>query len=85
MAGPVPDAPGLWVASGCNGSGFSSSLALGEALAAWICDAPGRLDISALAPARFGALTDEALIARAPGSTPTTTTPPPDCPPDGPP
>ena len=24
---------------------------------------PGRLDISALAPARFGALTDEALIA----------------------
>ena len=63
VAGPVPDAPGLWVASGCNGSGFSSSLALGEALAAWICDVPGRLDISALAPARFGALTDEALIA----------------------
>ena len=63
VAGPVPDAPGLWVASGCNGSGFSSSLALGEALAAWICDVPGRLDISALAPARFGALTDEALIS----------------------
>jgi glycine/D-amino acid oxidase-like deaminating enzyme len=63
VAGPVPDAPGLWVASGCNGSGFSSSLALGEALAAWICDVPGRLDISALAPARFGPLTDEALIS----------------------
>jgi glycine/D-amino acid oxidase-like deaminating enzyme len=31
VAGPVPDAPGLRVASGCNGSGFSSSLALGEA------------------------------------------------------
>ena len=28
--------PGLWVASGCNGSGFSSSLAIGEALATWI-------------------------------------------------
>jgi glycine/D-amino acid oxidase-like deaminating enzyme len=63
VAGPVPDAPGLWVASGCNGSGFSSSLALGEALAAWICDVPGRLDISALAPGRFGAVTDEALIS----------------------
>ena len=59
----VPDAPGLWVASGCNGSGFSSSLALGEALAAWICDVPGRLDISALSPARFGVLTDEELIS----------------------
>ena len=36
VAGPVPDVPGLWVASGCNGSGFSSSLAIGEALASWI-------------------------------------------------
>jgi len=36
VAGPVPDLPGLWVASGCNGSEFSSSLAIGEALATWI-------------------------------------------------
>jgi glycine/D-amino acid oxidase-like deaminating enzyme len=36
VAGPVPGLPGLWVASGCNGSGFSSSPAIGEALAAWI-------------------------------------------------
>ena len=36
LAGPVPEAPGLWVASGCNGSGFSSSPAIGEALARWI-------------------------------------------------
>jgi glycine/D-amino acid oxidase-like deaminating enzyme len=62
-AGPVPEVPGLWVASGCNGSGFSSSLALGEALAGWICDSPARPDISALAPGRFGAITDEALIS----------------------
>jgi glycine/D-amino acid oxidase-like deaminating enzyme len=62
IAGPVPDAPGLWIASGCNGSGFSSSLAIGEALAGWITDMPGRLDISTLSPARFGPLTDEALI-----------------------
>ncbi len=36
VAGPIPDLLGLWVASGCNGSGFSSSPAIGEALAAWI-------------------------------------------------
>jgi glycine/D-amino acid oxidase-like deaminating enzyme len=65
VAGPLPDVPGLWVASGCNGSGFSSSLAIGEALAGWICAAPGRLDIEALSPARFGPLTQEALISAA--------------------
>jgi glycine/D-amino acid oxidase-like deaminating enzyme len=62
VLGPVPDLAGLWVASGCNGSGFSSSLAIGEALAAWICDRPERLGISALSPARFGPMTDEALV-----------------------
>jgi glycine/D-amino acid oxidase-like deaminating enzyme len=61
VLGPVPDVPGLWVASGCNGSGFSSSLALGDALAGWIMGTSA--DLTALAPARFGMLTDEALIA----------------------
>jgi len=64
VTGPVADVPGLWVASGCNGSGFSSSLALGEALADWICDRPDRLDISALSAARFGIRTDEELVSR---------------------
>jgi glycine/D-amino acid oxidase-like deaminating enzyme len=63
VAGPVVEVPGLWVASGCNGSGFSSSLAIGEALAAWICARPQRSDLSALSPSRFGPLTDDALIA----------------------
>jgi glycine/D-amino acid oxidase-like deaminating enzyme len=63
VAGPLPDVPGLWIASGCNGSGFSSSLALGEALADWICERDDRIDITALAPARFGPMTDERLIA----------------------
>ena len=63
VAGPLPDVPGLWVASGCNGSGFSSSLAIGEALAGWLCGSPGRLNIGALSPARFGPLTEEALVA----------------------
>jgi glycine/D-amino acid oxidase-like deaminating enzyme len=60
VLGPVPDVPGLWVASGCNGSGFSSSMALGEALAHWIACGPG--EVAALAPDRFGVRTDEALI-----------------------
>jgi len=64
VTGPVPELPGLWVASGCNGSGFSSSPAIGEALAAWIGsgDAPGGME--ALAPGRFGPLGDEELVSR---------------------
>jgi glycine/D-amino acid oxidase-like deaminating enzyme len=64
VAGPVPDLPGLWVASGCNGSGFSSSLAIGEALAAWItADAPPP-GMATLSPGRFGPLPDDALVTR---------------------
>ena len=64
IAGPVPDLPGLWVASGCNGSGFSSSLALGEALATWITSGAPPPGLTALAPARFGPLPDDALLSR---------------------
>jgi glycine/D-amino acid oxidase-like deaminating enzyme len=80
VAGPVPDVPGLWVASGCNGSGFSSSLAIGEMLAASITgtEPPAGLaalggrglggrgpgGLAALAPGRFGALTDAELVSR---------------------
>ncbi len=64
VAGPVPDLPGLWVASGCNGSGFSSSPALGEALATWITTGTAPPGAEALAPARFGPLPDDALITR---------------------
>ena len=63
VAGPVPDVPGLWVAAGCNGSGFSSSLALGEALAEWITGNESRHGIDTLSPARFGLLTDEVMIS----------------------
>jgi glycine/D-amino acid oxidase-like deaminating enzyme len=63
VVGPVPDAPGLWVASGCNGSGFSSSPAIGEALARWIGgdEPPG---LAALSPSRFPPFTDEVLIKK---------------------
>jgi len=56
LAGPVPEVPGLWVASGCNGSGFSSSPAIGEALARWITGGRPAVDLSSLAPDRFGSL-----------------------------
>jgi glycine/D-amino acid oxidase-like deaminating enzyme len=64
VAGPVPGVDGLWVASGCNGSGFSSSLGIGEGLASWITSgaAPGGME--ALAPGRFGPLGDEELVSR---------------------
>jgi glycine/D-amino acid oxidase-like deaminating enzyme len=61
VAGPVPELPGLWVASGCNGSGFSSSPAIGEALAAWITTGAEPPGLAALAPGRFGPLPDAAL------------------------
>ncbi len=63
VAGPVPELPGLWVASGCNGSGFSFSPVIGEALADWIAggrDAAVRL--APLAPGRFGQIADERLL-----------------------
>jgi 4-methylaminobutanoate oxidase (formaldehyde-forming) len=65
LAGPVPQVPGLWVASGCNGSGFSSSPAIGEALARWITGGHPEVDLSPLSPARFSRpLADEALVER---------------------
>jgi len=64
VTGPVPDLPGLWVASGCNGSGFSSSLALGEALAAWITRGTPPPGLAELAPGRFGPLDDDTLVSR---------------------
>ncbi len=64
VAGPVSHMPGLWVASGCNGSGFSSSLAIGEALADWITSDTPPPGMTALSPGRFGALTDDALLTR---------------------
>jgi glycine/D-amino acid oxidase-like deaminating enzyme len=64
VVGPVPDLPGLWVASGCNGSGFSSSLALGEALATWITGGTPPPGLTALAPGRFGSLPDDTLLSR---------------------
>jgi glycine/D-amino acid oxidase-like deaminating enzyme len=64
LLGPVPEVDGLWVISGCNGSGFSSSPALGEVLADWITDGTSPVDVSALDPARFPRMSDELLVER---------------------
>ncbi len=60
--GPVGDLPGLWVTSGCNGSGFSSSPAIGEALAAWITSGTAPAGMAALSPGRFASLPEDALV-----------------------
>ena len=64
LAGPVSDVPGLWVASGCNGSGFSSSPAIGELLAAGITGDAAPSSLAGFSPDRFGPLTDESLVER---------------------
>lgn len=64
VAGPVAEVPGLWVASGCNGSGFSSSPAIGEALARWIVTGEAPPGMTALAPGRFGSFTGGDLVSR---------------------
>jgi 4-methylaminobutanoate oxidase (formaldehyde-forming) len=55
---------GLWVNSGCNGSGFSSSPALGEALAVWITGGEAPPGVAELAPSRFGPVSAETLVTQ---------------------
>lgn len=53
LAGPSPDLPGLWLNTGCNGSGFSFAPAIGESLAGWILTGEPAVDMSTLDPRRF--------------------------------
>jgi len=53
LAGPVQSVHGFWVATGCNGSGFSLSSAVGLCLAEWIVNGESPVDLSILAPDRF--------------------------------
>lgn len=53
IAGPIPGIHGFWVISGCNGSGFSMSTALGESIAQWITGGASETDLSSFDPARF--------------------------------
>jgi 4-methylaminobutanoate oxidase (formaldehyde-forming) len=66
LAGPVPEVRGFWLATGCNGTGFSLSPAIGQMLGEWIIGGAPSIDISSLAPARFAGLQldDARLTAR---------------------
>lgn len=65
IAGPLPGVRGLWALTGCNGSGFSFSPALGQVMAEWIAHGEPSIDLSEFSPARFAAqtLSDEELTA----------------------
>ncbi len=67
LVGPAPEVRGFWSATGCNGSGFSLSPAIGQVLAEWITAGTPSIDLSALQPGRFAAtaLGDERLRAAA--------------------
>lgn len=66
LVGPVPGVRGFWTITGCNGSGFSFSPALGRLLAEWIVHGEPPLDIRALSPERFTRqLADEELVTAA--------------------
>jgi 4-methylaminobutanoate oxidase (formaldehyde-forming) len=60
----VPSLPGLWVASGCNGSGFSFSPAIGEALSDWITGGNPSARLAPFKPARFDQVSDDQLVQR---------------------
>jgi glycine/D-amino acid oxidase-like deaminating enzyme len=66
LAGPATATPGFWVATGCNGSGFSLSSAVGASLAEWIVGGQPAVDMSPFDPDRFGpeALTPQSLRER---------------------
>jgi hypothetical protein len=53
LIGPWPEVPGLWLATGCNGAGFSLSPAVGQVLAEWIATGEPSIDLGSLHPARF--------------------------------
>jgi glycine/D-amino acid oxidase-like deaminating enzyme len=54
IVGPVAGVRGLFVAGGCCVGGLSISPAVGEVLAEWIVTGDAPMDLSLLAPDRFG-------------------------------
>lgn len=53
IVGPHPDIRGFWMATGCNGSGFSLSPGVGQVLAEWVVEGKPSIDLASCAPARF--------------------------------
>jgi glycine/D-amino acid oxidase-like deaminating enzyme len=65
IAGPVSGIRGLWVVTGCNGSGFSFSPGLGQTVSEWIVDGAPSIDLTELSPTRLGRPLDEAQLTAA--------------------
>jgi glycine/D-amino acid oxidase-like deaminating enzyme len=65
IAGPVSGIRGLWVVTGCNGSGFSFSPGLGQTMSEWIVDGAPSIDLTEFSPARLGGPLDEAQLTAA--------------------
>lgn len=67
LAGPVTAVRGFWVTTGCNGSGYSLSSAVGRCVAEWIVGGEPPFDLSLLSPDRFAAapFAADALLERA--------------------
>ena len=65
LLGPAPGLDGFWLATGCNGSGFSLASGTGRVLAEWMTTGEPSLDVRALDPRRFAGseLDGEAMIA----------------------
>lgn len=53
IVGPHPIVRGFWVATGCNGSGFSLSPGVGQVLAEWVIHGAPSIDLTSCAPDRF--------------------------------
>jgi glycine/D-amino acid oxidase-like deaminating enzyme len=53
MVGPSSQVHGFWMATGCNGTGFSLSSGVGYYLAEWITTGSPSIDLSPLDPNRF--------------------------------
>jgi glycine/D-amino acid oxidase-like deaminating enzyme len=53
LVGPWPDIPGVWLATGHEGLGITTSLATAEIVAAALAGGPTRLDPAPVRPARF--------------------------------
>ena len=53
MVGPSNAVRGFWMATGCNGTGFSLSSGVGYHLAEWIATGSPSIDLSDLDPNRF--------------------------------
>jgi glycine/D-amino acid oxidase-like deaminating enzyme len=66
IAGPVSEVRGLWVVTGCNGSGFSFSPGLGQTVTEWMVDRAPSIDLTEFSPARLsGKPLDEAQLTAA--------------------